>query len=490
VSDQQVEEQSKQDDAHVHGPDCQHDHDQGHSHDHGHKHDFESDMNDLGPCKKLLRISYPASKVKEEVESQYRDLRKNVNMKGFRKGKAPRKRLERLYGAEVMDVVKNKLIGDAMEHSLGHADLNLLTQPEPADIVFSVAEGLSFEATLLLRPTLSFENFDDLKVEVEGVKIADEDVDKALAELNKERGEKRALGENETIEEGDVVVSDVEVWLSSELEAADGTKEVDGEEPRYNPLKEIDDVEVNVSADDTQLVAGVVVQSLADDILGHQVGDTIDVDVVLPTDYEVVEGRGEAAVMRLDVLEIQRLQTPEMDDELAKAHNFETIADLRTEVRNRLLDGKTEEQTAKVNEEIVAELIRRVDTIDLPSDLVDSETERKKQERMVQCHMMGMSEEQMAKEMHDKEDEIRVDAMNELRKFFVLDAVSKKEKIDVSDSEVQRAVVALAKDLDRPLPELFQQLESSGRLNEIRWSLQENKTLEFLRKQTEVVENG
>lgn len=488
MSDPQVEDQV-QSEGHVHDENCDHDHDHGHSHGHGHKHDYESEINDLGPCKKLLQVSYPPEIIKKEVDAQYRDLRRRVHLRGFRKGKAPRKRLERLYGDDVMETVKHKLIGEAMEHELGHADLQLLTQPEPSDVKFSVTEGLKFEATLLLRPKIEIQDMENLTVQVEPVKVADEDVDVALAELNKERGETRELGEDETIEEGDKVVADVEVWLAGELEAADAEEDTD-EDPKFNPLSEVDDVEVTVSSEDTQLVAGIVVQNLADDLLGHQVGDTVDVDVVLPTDFEVMEGRGEAAVMRLDVLEIQRIQVPEMDDELAKAHDFETIADLREDVRNKLLDQKSSEQKSKINDEIVAEIIRRIGEVELPSDLVDSETERKKQERMIRCHMMGMSEEQIAKELHDKEDELRVDAMNELRKFFVLEAVSKKEKISVSDDEVHHSVVKLAKDIDRSLPEVFQELESSGRLNEIRWSIQEEKTLEFLRKQTEVVEKG
>lgn len=488
MSDPQVEDQV-QSDEHVHDENCGHDHGHSHSHDHGHKHDYESEINDLGPCKKLLQVTYPPEIIKKEIDAQYRDLRHRVHLKGFRKGKAPRKRLERLYGADIMDSVKHKLIGEAMEHELGHAGLELLTQPEPSDITFSVTEGLKFESTLLLRPTIEIKDCENLSIQVPPIKVADEDVDVALAELNKERGEARELGEDETIEEGDTVVADVEVWLGGELEASDAEDDSE-EEPKYNPLKEVDDVEVVVSSEDTQLVAGIVVQNLADDLLGHQVGDTVDVDVVLPTDFDVIEGRGEGAVMRLDVLEIKRIQVPEMDDELAKAHNFETIADLREDVRNKLLDRKSEEQKTKIHDEIIAEMIRRIGEIELPSDLVDSETERKKQERMIRCHMMGMSEEQIAKELHDKDDELRVDAMNELRKFFVLDAVSKKEKISVSDDEVQHAVVKLAKDIDRSLPEVFQELESSGRLNEIRWSIQEEKALEFLRKQTEVVEKG
>jgi trigger factor len=491
VSDQQVEEQSKKDEAHVHGPDCQHDHDHDHSHSSDHDHDFESDINDLGACKKLLRISYPAEIIKKEIEGQYRDLRRNVHLKGFRKGKAPRRQLEKRYGKDVLEAVQNKLIGEAMEHALGHAELNLLTQPEPADITFSPTEGLSFEATLLLRPMIEINDFEAIKVEVPAIKVADEDVDKALAEMNRARGEYRKLSEKETIEEGDQVVADIELWLASELEAADNTDEDDdGQEARFRPLKEIDDVEITVTTDDTQLVSGIVIQNLADDLLGHQVDHDVDVDIVLPTDFDVMEGRGEAAIMRLDILEIRRLQVPEMDESFAKSHNFETVEDLRTDIRNKLLDANSDGQQEKVNEEIVAELIRRAGAIELPSDLVDSEADRKKQELMMRCHYMGMSEEQIAKELHDKEDELRVEAMNELRKFFVLEAVSKKETIEVSDSEVHRAVANLAKDVDRSLPEVFKELESSGRLNEIRWSIQEGKTLEFLRKRTEVVENG
>src|SRR5690606_24640227 len=103
------------------------------------------------------------------------------------------------------------------------------------------------------------------------------------------------------------------------------------------------------------------VRNLADDMVGRQSGDIVDIDVELPPDFEVMEGRGEAAVLRLDIYEVKRRKAPRSLEQLAEQKGFTDVEALREDVRNRLLDVRSEAQDDKVYDEIVLELLRRIE---------------------------------------------------------------------------------------------------------------------------------
>lgn len=452
-----------------------------HEHDHEHHHDYSHEIDDLGPCKKLLRINYEAEKVRKKIDDTYRHLKKTVHLKGFRKGKVPRRHLERLFGKDVLQQVEAELIQESVEHTLGHEDFELIAQPEPTDIKFDKDVGLSFEVTLMLRPLFELPDYQSLKVTVPPVKVTDEDVDRVLAEQNREKGSWVALDDDASIEEGDKLDCKAEVWLINELEAASASED---EEHNFKPLKTHDSVEVLVSEEDVQMVAGIVVKALADDVLGLEIGEVCDVDVELPHDYEVGEGQGQAAVLRLHINSAKRLKVPEGDDELTG--DDESLEDLRSKIRNDLLDIESSRQEQKIGDEIVSELLRQTGNFDLPTDLVDAEHNKLKQRYAFECHQKGMSEEQVAKELYDKEDELRVDAMNDLRRFFLLDNLCKKEDVRVSDDEVRNMIFQFARQTGQPL----QNLMNENAISELRWQLQESKVLKFLRGNTEVTEGS
>jgi len=444
--------------------------------------DFEVRLDDLGPCKKLARVEYAPKAVQSEIEKAYNNLRKQVRLKGFRPGKAPRKVLQRRFGDDVLEQVRQILVSRSLQDILAGDSLELLLEPEPTDIEFDPKKGLTYEVTLVLRPVIEIPPFDGLEVEVEPAHVSADDIEKAIGELNSSRGELRPVeDEGSGVELGDKLVCDIQVWLASEIAGADE------EDSELKPLKKLDDIDFEVIKEGPQVIEGLVVNDLGDDLQGLSVDESVDVDVVLPSDYELIEGRNEPAVLRMTVLEIKRLFVPDVDDALAKAHNCDSLEDFRSQVRDRLLDQAGAGRDNAIADEIVAEIQRQIPEVLLPDDLIESELQGKRQQYVMRCLTGGMSREQAERELLDKDDELRVEAMSELRTFFVLDAVAKKENISVEDAEVRSALVAVAEANGRDPQEL---LDHPSAFDEFRIQLLQQKVKELLRGKVTVKDAG
>lgn len=459
---------------------------------------YTKELNELGPGKKLLRVEYGPDKVRAALDKEFNDLRRNVQIKGFRRGKAPRRLLERRYGKDVREHVRRRMVVESMEEALTDADLELVARPEPENVKFDRETGLSYEVTLLLRPSFTLPDLDKLEVEVPPLRVSESDLESALKEIAENQGKLVEVDESATVEEGDEVTAEAEVWLTDELdaflaEAEEGDSEGadedadEDDEGGLKPLKEHESVVFRVTSDDTVLIADLVVQSLADDVLGLTRGESADVDVVLPTDYEVMEGRGEPGILRLKIKEIRRPEQTEVNDEFAKSHGFDSLDDFKSRIRNDLLDQRQAERDSKAGDEIVAELLRSIGEMELPRDIIDSEANKLRQRHAIMCLQKGMSQEQVEKEVVDKDDEFQADAIRDLKRFFLLDAVAAQESIEVRDEELHQMLALIARSQGRTLAEIQQEMQAHpGQLGDLRWSVLEGKVLENLRSRATI----
>ncbi|MCA8925263.1 MAG: trigger factor [Planctomycetes bacterium] len=470
---------------HDHGHD--HDHDHGHSHGHDHSHAMDVVVEELGPCKKLLKVSVPASEIETDYAKRIAHLRKRVHLKGFRKGKAPKARIEKLYGESVLEEVREHLVRhvyvEAIKEKVGTD--KVLGEGKFEKLEFDRKQGLEFEIVVHTRPEFELESYTDVKVEVEPLTVDDSDVQAQIDMFRRTRGDMRPVeGEDVVVEGEDHLTVDLQVWLADEFETWSKAQE-EGAQSDLKPLKEEFGLEVQLPSD---YLGDYEVDDLEDALTGLKVGEWGDTETDLPEDFDVIEGRGEGAVLRVRVEAIRRLFLPELTDELAKEAGFETVADLRRETRERLQEAMEVARRGQIEDRILLKLIEQTGEFELPVDIVDAEIENAEKRRTQELRREGSTEQEAENEVAEERDEIRTKVVTMLRKFFVADEVARREKLQVTGRDVEARIARIAASQGMNPQHLHEQLQKMEMLPQIRQDILDQKIRTFLRERAEIVE--
>ena len=473
-----------------------HDHDHhGHDHDHGHGHEEAGAPNvtavleHLGPCKKLLKVEVPVAEVQKEFSTRLDRLRKNVHLKGFRKGKAPKDRIERLYGDAVMEDAREHLLRQsytaAVKKELGLD--KVLGEGTIENVEFSREAGLRYEVTFHTRPEFALEGYKGVKVKMPALKVEEKDIDQALDVFRRQRGELRPVEDAQAVVESEDLLSvDVQVWLADEYESYQKTQEegaVAGTE--LKPLKEVFGVQVQLPTD---FLGDFEVQDLADSLAGLKVGEWGEAETDLPDDYEVVEGRGEPAVLRIRIEAIRRMFLPELTEEWVKQAGHESIADLRREIREQLQGRADLARRTELENAILGALVEKVGEFELPTDLVDKEIESAEKRRGWELRMQGKTEREAEDAVTEERVQIRTEVEKMLRHFFLVDEIARREGIKVGERDVEARIARLAASRGAQPRQMREELEKAQVMPQLYQDILDQKTRTWLRENAEVEE--
>jgi trigger factor len=473
--------------AHDHDHDHQ-GHDHSHSHDHGEGPTLTAVVEEIGPCKKLLKVEVCSEEVKKEVNERLKHLGRTVHLKGFRPGKAPRKRIEKIYGKAVRDDARDHLLRQtytrAIEQEVGEAQL--LGEGTIENVSFSVDEGLRYEVTIHTRPEFELGEYKGITVDIEKVQVEEEEVERGLEQFRASRGEvKPVTGEGAVVEGEDQVTVDVEVWLADEYEAFAQANE-EGGEATVKALKTEEGIAVQLPLD---RLGNYMVQDLADSLTGLKIGEWGEVESDLPVDYEIVEGRGEPAMLRTQVKTIMRLFLPELTEEWVKSAGHDSMADLRREVREELQQRLEHLRRGAVEERILVTLREQVGEFGLPAEMLEKEIAQASRRRQFELQYMEKLEPQDAEaKVNEEAAELAADVETALRSFFVLDEIAKREEIEVTEGDVQTRIAILAAQRGQDPEAMRAQLEQQRVLPQLYHDILDEKTRTFLRENATVNE--
>lgn len=476
----------------THPHDHAHDHDEHdhghHGHGHGeHHHTVTSTLDEVGPCKKLLKVSVPADEIKKEIQGQLAEVRRTVRLKGFRQGKVPAALVNKLYGESVREEVKKHLLEHAYSQALKDRSVDpatILGESRVENMKFSEAEGMSFEVQIATRPVFTLPDYKGLEVKADKLDVKDDEVEKALDGFRRARGEMRPVEDaNAVVEAEDFLSCDVEIWLASEWESKNDESD---EKSSLKPLKELKDQEVHVPVNH---VAGLDVEDLGDSLVGLKNGEWGEAEATLPVDYEVVEGRGENAIVRLKVNGVKRLFLPPLTEEWVKESGYDSVEDLKREAREDLFRRKELARQGEIEEKALKALLEKTGTFALPADLIDAEVKDAERRREVELRMDQKSEDEAKRLVMDESADIRTNVELTLRFFFLLDEIAKKEKIRVAEADVDARITRIAQSSGRSPAEIRKLFEERKVLPQLRHEILNEKTRAFLRENAKVVDH-
>lgn len=428
--------------------------------------DITATATEESPVRHRIDVRLDAKRVRKAFDRAYRDLAKHARIKGFRPGKAPRKVLERLYGASVAEEIEHALVRESLADAISQTGLEPVTAPS-IDAEPPRPDGdYAYVAHVEVKPPIALPDLEGLPARKPRVEVQDEEVDRELEQLR--------LHHAPVVEEPE----DTEA-AQGHILSIDFVGRIDGE-----PFEGGSGRGVELEIGGGRFIAGFEEQ-----LVGAKSGEDRGVEVTFPEDYGNPDLAGRRAVFDVHVAEVKKRQLPDLDDEFAKdLGDFETLEALRERIRQDLLEMRENAARAELQRSLMDVLVERT-SFEVPPGLAEQQLER--QLRQAAGRLSGSApEDQLRAQLERWREEWRPAAEREVREGLLLEAVARERAIEVSDEEVEAHIEKLATSQGLTAEKLRQALDADALVAMARGQLLDEKALEFLAATAKVEETA
>jgi trigger factor len=424
-------------------------------------------IEDVSPVEKKMSVEIPWETVSQKLGNAYRELGKGVALKGFRKGKVPRPVLEQVYGSRVNAEVAYELVRESFFRANQEHNLAAVAEPRVEEAApIKKGQPFTFKAIIEVRGEVTPQEYTALPIERRKLNIPETAVDEAIAQLVREHTELKPIEGREVTAAGDIVGLSVTGTI--------------GEHAINQPQFAVD-------LDDAEREP---LPGMRDALLGIPL-DTKDkkLEITIPEDHKDDTIKGRKADLTVTILEVRAKDVPALDDEFAKdTGKADTLDGLKAALRKELEDKEQATIDREARENVLRELIKK-NQIPVASSLVDRAVEMQYQ-RLRQ--MLGMKPERgnnaLAGLTDDLRDKMRPAGADEVRGQLLLEAIADKENIAVTDDEINKHVETTAKSRNMAAAKLKAEWQRDGRLDNVTYSLRQDKVLGFLVSKATVTE--
>ena len=369
-----------------------------------------------------LVIEVGATEFQAAIDKVYNRQKKSINVPGFRKGKAPRKMVEKMYGAEIFfeDAI-SLAYPDAYEAALKEAGVDPVAYPQ-LEVLDVSADGFTFKAAVTVKPEASIKDYKGLSVARPDVKVSAADIKGELKPYIDRAS--RLVSVERKAKKGDTAVIDFEGFK-------DGVPFQGGKGENYS----------------LELGSGSFVPGFEDQVIGMKAGEEKDLDITFPEDY-APELAGAQVVFKVKVHEVKEKQEPELDDEFAKdVSEFETLDEFKKDLGEKLKARRQEQADREFETAVIDALIEKLEC-DVPQAMVDYQADKMLDDYANRVQSQGIRFEDylrmMGMSMDDMREQSKTAAARTVRSDLALEAVAAAEGIEVSDAAVDEEIARLA----------------------------------------------
>lgn len=373
-----------------------------------------------------LTIEVPAEELDKAIESAYQKNKNKLNVPGFRKGKVPRKMVEKMYGAAIFyEDAANEIIPTAYEEALKDAeDLEIVSQPDIDVVQIEEGKPFIFTAEVALKPEVTLGQYKGIEVEKAEVAVSEEEVD---AEVNKERenNARNITVEDRAVADGDIVNIDFEGFTDGE--AFEGGK---GE------------------SYDLTIGSHSFIDTFEEQLIGKNIGEEVEVNVTFPEEYHAPDLAGKPALFKVKINGIQTKELPELDDEFAQeVSEFDTLDEYKADVRKKLEEKKEKEAATAKEDAVIAKIVENA-TMEIPDAMLDTQVRQMVNDFAQRLQMQGLSFEQYMQftgaTPEQLLDQMRPQAQERIESRLVLEAVVKAENIEATEEDFKTEMEKMA----------------------------------------------
>ena len=404
---------------------------------------MKSAVETLSPTRAKLTVEVPFEELKPSLAAAYKKIAQQINVPGFRRGKVPPMVIDRQVGrGVVLDEAINSALPKLYVDALQANELEPLAQPEIDITRLEDNDTLEFTAEVDVRPEVDLPSYEGLEVTVEDIEVTDEDVDAQIQNL---RERFATLTEVERpAAEGDFVTIDLVARKDGEV--------VEGAE---------------VSGMSYQVGRGGMLDGLDEALTGLEPGAS----TTFSSQLVGGDAKGEDVEVEVKVTSVKEQELPELDDDFAQmASEFDTVEELREDVRTRLANGKRLEQAAEARDAVLEKILDMVE-VPLPEAVVDAELKARRESITQQLAFAGMTMEQYLDNEEQTVDEFEADLEKRVRDAvaaqFVLDQIAKREELSVNEGELQEHLMRRAQQSGQNPQEFIQHMLEHNHIPEM-----------------------
>ena len=420
---------------------------------------MEVQVEELGPCRKKLNVSLPAEQVKSHVEELFVTANKQYQMKGFRPGKIPRKILEKQFGEAIIAQAREDLVEKGFKEAILSQKLDVIGTPkvELGEEEFDAEKPFNFMIELEIKPEVKVGKVKEIEIETMPTEITEEEIENGLKELA--QAKRKLATVDEPVQEGDFVKVDQSFIL-------------DGES-----ILERKGLQIHTGIP----VAGTDAEEFKAKLTGQEKGAEIELPINFPENFEKEEARGKTGTLKLTILEALRFQAPEINDEFAKGYEFDDLEALTKELRSRMGEEKERQNNRRIEEEALDALFAE-NPFELPAKIIEEETEGRLKQFIEELKQRGVAEEQAKAQAEEARAEAEEDAKRTIRNLFLIEAIAKKEKLFVTETDVRNELQVIASENKVSLGDVQKEFETRNLFGELRLELMSRKVRNFLRE--------
>ena len=363
-----------------------------------------------------LTVTVDGETFEKAINKVYKKQVKKINIPGFRKGKAPRHIIERMYGTEVFyDDAMQECYPDALYEAAKEKELEIVAV-EKLEAIEAGKDGFTFKTDILVKPTLTVDGYKGLEIEKKSTEVTDELVDAEIEKV-RDRNSRMVVVEDRAAENGDTVVIDFEGF-------ADGVPFEGGKAENYS----------------LALGSGNFIPGFEEQVVGHSTGEEFTIDVTFPEEYQAEELKGKDAQFKIKLHEIKTKELPEVDDEFVKdVSDKETLDEYKAQLREEVAKRLTEEADKDVDNQISEKLIALA-TEEIPEAMFDNQASDMVRDFDMRLRSQGMDlntyMQYMGTDVNGLKGMYRDEAEKRVKLRLALEAIAKQENIEVTEADL------------------------------------------------------
>lgn len=427
-------------------------------------------VENLAPCKKLLRVEVESQKVDETFDSVTKEFQREASLPGFRPGKAPKDMVLRKYAKDIEEETRRKLISEAYKKAVEEQKIDVLGSPDIEEIQFNRGQPLQFAATVETAPEFELPEYKGIPVQTEGRSVSDGDVTHALDMLREQRVNFQTV--ERSIQTGDIAVVNY-------TGTSDG-KPLTELAPTAQGLTKKENFWVDVGSQS-------FIPGFSEQLMGAKAGDKRTVTVDFPADFVTPQLAGKKAVYDVQLVEVKEKILPPLDDELAKAYGAESLDKLKEGVRKDLENELKYKQNKAVRNQLIRSLLNRTN-FELPESAVAQETRNVVYDLVQENAKRGVSRQTIEQEKDKIYSAATQGARERVKVAFLLQKIAEKEDIKVSQEEVAHRISHLAALYQIPAEKFAKDLQRRNGLIQVFDEIMNEKVIDFLQKNARIEE--
>ena len=373
-----------------------------------------------------LTIEVPAEKLEKAIEAAYQKQKSKISVPGFRKGKVPRKMIEKMYGAGIFfEDAANTLIQENYGPAVEESKVDVVSRPTIDVTQIEAGKPFIFTAEVAVRPEVTLGKYLGVQVTKIDTTVTDEEVEAAL-EKEREKNSRTVTVTDRPVANGDTAVIDFEGFV-------DGVA-FEGGKGENHPL---------------EIGSHSFIDTFEDQLIGHNTGDDVDVNVTFPEQYQAAELAGKPALFKVKIHEIKTKELPELNDEFAQdVSEFDTLDAYKEDLKKHLEVEKENDAKRTKEDEAIKKIIEK-SSMDIPEAMIETQCENMINEFAQRIQQSGLSMDQYMQfsgmTLDKLKEQVRPEAETRIKSSLVLEQIAKDEKIEVSDEEVQAEIEKMAK---------------------------------------------